>query len=113
MALRRRLPAIRKPRLLDGRTVAAFAEACSGGCAAVACGGSPGGILARVLEMAGKISGGVAGRAAAGVAADRAGVLCAGGDGAARSAGEIVECLFWSRIGVYVWRSRAGVRALQ
>src|SRR3989449_8701003 len=84
----RRLPVKRRGRLPDGGAVAAFAEACIGGCDAVARRGSPGGILAGIFEVARKISGGVGGGAAAGVAADRARILCAGGDGAARSIGK-------------------------
>src|SRR6266850_8062257 len=113
MASPRRPPAKRKPRLLDGGTVAAFAEACNSGGTAVACGGSSGGLLARPFQMAREISGGVGGSAAAGIAADRAGILRAGSDGAARSAREIVDRIFWARVGLYVWRAGAGVGTLQ
>src|SRR6266481_1737898 len=109
----RRLPVKRRGRLPDGGAVAAFAEACIGGCDAVALGGSPGGILAGIFEMARKISRGVSGGAAAGFAADGARILCAGGDGAARSIRKIVERFFWAWTGVYVWRAGAGVGTLQ
>src|SRR5882724_7271133 len=109
----RRLPVKRRGRLPDGGAIAAFAEACIGGCDAVARGGSPGGLLARIFEVAWKISGGVGGSAAAGLAADRARILCAGGDGTAWSTGKIVERFFWAWIGVYVWRASAGVGILQ
>src|SRR6267142_4696353 len=109
----RRLPAKRKRRRLDGGAIAAFAEACINGGDAAARGGSSGGILAGIFEVARKISGGVGGGAAAGVAPDRARILCAGGDGAARSIGKIVERSLWTWIGVYVWRAGAGVGTLQ
>src|SRR6266850_5765751 len=109
----RRLPVKREGRRLDGRAAAAFAETCSCGGDAVARGGSSGGILAGIFEVARKISGGVGGGAAAGVAPDRARILCAGGDGAARSIGKIVERSLWTWIGVYVWRAGAGVGTLQ
>src|SRR6266403_1565554 len=99
MASPRRLPAKRKGGLLDG--------------GAVARGGSPGGLLACIFEMARKVSGGIGGGAAASFAADRARILCGGGDGAAWSIRKIVERFFWAWIGVYVWRASAGVGILQ
>src|SRR6266850_8459379 len=113
MVSRRPLPANRKGRLLDGGAVVAVAEARSGGGAAVARGGGPGGILACIFEVARKISGGVCGGVAAGFAADRARILCTGGDGAARPIGKAVGRVFWAWIGVYVWRAGSGVGALQ
>src|SRR6266850_4460732 len=109
----RRLPAKQKRRRLDGGAIVAFAEACISGGDVVARGGDPSGILANIFEVARKISGGVGGGAAAGVAAHGARILCAGGDGTARSIGKIVECSFWTWIGVYVWRAGAGVGTLQ
>src|SRR5258705_11420630 len=103
MASPPRLRAKRKPRLLDGRAVAAFVEACGSGGAAVARGGSPGGLLARLFEVARGISGGVRGGAAARLAADRARILCAGGDGAARAIRKIVGRFFLAWIGAYGW----------
>src|SRR6266403_2368822 len=109
----RRRPVKRRGRLLDGGAVAAFAEACIGGCDAVARAGSPGGLVAGIFEMAWKIAGGVGRGAAAGFAADGARILCAGGDGAAWSTEKIVERFFWAWIGVYVCRAGAGVGTLQ
>src|SRR5258706_3542353 len=101
MASPRRLAATRKGGLLDGGAVAAFAEACIGGGAAVARGGSPGGLLAWIFEMARKVSGGIGGGAAPRFAADSGRLLRSGVDGAPWRIGEIVEHVVPAWVGGY------------
>src|ERR1035438_5264843 len=76
-------------------------------------GGVATGVLACVFAVARKVSCGVGRGAATGLAADRAGILHAGGDGHAGAAGENMASGFRARIGLYLYWLGHCVGALQ
>src|ERR1700693_5134936 len=66
-------------------------------------GGVATGVLACVFAVARKVSCGVGRGAAIGLAADRVGILPAGGDGYAGAAGENMAGGFRARVGLYLY----------
>src|SRR6267143_2469293 len=72
-----------------------------------------GSLLARVFNLARKISPGIAGGAAAGVAANRPRLLCAGSHGAARPTRKTLDRPLWPRPGVHLHRTDSRLGAVQ